>query len=335
MSLRGQIKWGIIGCGNVTDIKSGPAFNKIDSSRIVAVMRRDAEKAREYAVKHKVGNYYSDAELLINDPDVNAIYIATPPDSHAIYAILAMKAGKPVYVEKPMARTYQECLQMIECSKKTRIPLFVAYYRRALHYFLKVKELIESNILGEILHIDLKLFKSPGKLDFDKANLPWRLNPQISGGGYFIDLASHQLDILEYYFGEAKLLESSATNEAGLYEVEDTVNATFDYPNNISFKGMWSFVSPKFQVMDRTIIKGDKGTLAFSFFTGESIQLKVKDSVESFPIIAPKHIQQPMIAKVVDELLGKGKAPSDIESAARINKLMEEIIKPYYTIDKA
>jgi len=97
------IHWGIIGCGDVTELKSGPAFQKVPGSKLVAVMRRNADLARDYAKRHGVARWYSDASELINDPQVDAVYVATPPDSHALYAIQAMKAGKPVYVEKPMA----------------------------------------------------------------------------------------------------------------------------------------------------------------------------------------------------------------------------------------
>ena len=89
------LKWGFIGCGEVTEKKSGPAFNDVEGSEVIAVMSRNADKARSYAERHHVKRWYTDAQELINDPDVNAIYIATPPSSHATFAIMAMRAGKP------------------------------------------------------------------------------------------------------------------------------------------------------------------------------------------------------------------------------------------------
>ncbi|MCX6333190.1 MAG: Gfo/Idh/MocA family oxidoreductase, partial [Bacteroidia bacterium] len=82
-----MINWGIIGCGNVTEVKSGPAFNKVNNSRLIAVMRRDAVLAEDYASRHNVPKFYTDASKLINDPEINAVYIATPPSSHAEYAL--------------------------------------------------------------------------------------------------------------------------------------------------------------------------------------------------------------------------------------------------------
>ena len=104
-----KVKWGFIGCGEVTEKKSGPAFSMIRNSEVVAVMSRKAEKAESYARRNNIPRWYTDAQLLIGDEDVNAVYIATPPSSHATFAIMAMKAGKPVYIEKPMAATYEDC----------------------------------------------------------------------------------------------------------------------------------------------------------------------------------------------------------------------------------
>ena len=123
------IKWGFIGCGEVTKTKSGPAFQKVEHSEVVAVMSRDGAKAKAYAKERGIKKWYDDAQELIDDPEVNAVYIATPPSSHATYAIMSMKAGKPAYIEKPMAVTYEECTRINRISNETGVPCFVAYYR--------------------------------------------------------------------------------------------------------------------------------------------------------------------------------------------------------------
>ena len=148
-----EIKWGFIGCGEVTEKKSGPAFNEVAGSKVVAVMSRSEDKARSYAERHHIRKWYTDAQELIDDPDVNAVYIATPPSSHATFAIMSMKAGKPVYVEKPLAASYNECIRINRVSEQTGVPCFVAYYRRYLPYFQKVKEIIQSGGIGEVNHV--------------------------------------------------------------------------------------------------------------------------------------------------------------------------------------
>jgi predicted dehydrogenase len=215
------VNWGIIGCGDVTEHKSGPAFNLIEGSKLVAVMRRNATKAMDYAQRHNVPKWYTCVDDLIKDPDVNAIYVATPPDTHAKYTIAALNAGKPVYVEKPMALNFQQCQEMIAASEKNKQPLFVAYYRRALPGFLRVKELIDDGAIGDIRLINISLYQAPKEQDFEPADLPWRVDPEIAGGGYFFDLASHQLDYLDFLFGPAKVVSSIASNQAKLYAAED------------------------------------------------------------------------------------------------------------------
>lgn len=180
-----MINWGIIGCGNVTEVKSGPAFNKVEGSRLVAVMSRDASKVEDYAKRHNVPKSYIDADDLINDPDINAVYIATPPSSHTDYAVRSMRAGKPVYIEKPMSVDYPGCLRIIRASQKYKVPIFVAYYRRTLPGFIKVKDLIQSGNIGNVRFVQIQLFKAPS--DEEKSGkLPWRVIPEISGGGHFL-----------------------------------------------------------------------------------------------------------------------------------------------------
>lgn len=175
------IKWGFIGCGDVTERKSGPAFNEVEGSQIEAVMSRSEQKARSYAERHHIGKYYTDAQKLIDNPDVNAIYIATPPSSHATFAIMAMKAGKPVYVEKPLAASYDDCARVNRISERTGVPCFVAYYRRRLPYFLKVKDLLESGTIGKPVNVHVRFAVPPRELDYERGNLPWRLQPDIAG----------------------------------------------------------------------------------------------------------------------------------------------------------
>jgi len=135
------LQWGFIGCGEVTEKKSGPAFSEVEGSTVVAVMSRKEERARGYAERHGIPKWYTDVQELIDDPDVNAVYVATPPSSHATYAIMAMRAGKPVYVEKPLAASYEDCARINRVSEETGVPCFVAYYRRYMPYFLKVNAL--------------------------------------------------------------------------------------------------------------------------------------------------------------------------------------------------
>jgi predicted dehydrogenase len=324
-----MIKWGIIGCGNVTEVKSGPAFNKVDGSKLIAVMRRNRALAEDYAKRHNVPRVYSEAMELINDKDINAVYVATPPGSHAEYAIASLKAGKLVYIEKPMALNYAECQKINEASEKYGMPVFVAYYRRALPGFLKVKELIESGTIGKILFFRIELFK-PASDEEKAGKLPWRVDPAISGGGHFFDLAIHQLDYFDYLFGPVKKVRSMVRNNGGLYKAEDFVTAELEYDKGITGIGTWSFnISPDSY---RDIIEfiGEKGSVKFSTFSFENIIVTTSKGKKELKNERPEHVQYYLIDKIVRSLEGKGESPSTGISAARTSMVMDEIVAEYY-----
>ena len=321
-----KVSWGFIGCGDVTEVKSGPAFNKIKDSSVVAVMRRDGQKARDYADRHTISKWYDDVDKLINDPEVNAVYIATPPNVHLEYTIKCAAAGKPVYVEKPMAVNYAEAKKMVEVCKEAQVPLFVALYRRRLPRFLKVKELVDAGVIGEIRAVNLALYFAPNPEDYYRDNLPWRVLPDIAGGGYFFDLAPHQLDILDYILGPIIKAKGIAANQAGLYPAEDIVSASYRFESGALGTGIWCFTASAEERIDRIEIIGSKGNIRFSAFETTPIELIVNNEMQSFPEPTPMHVQQPLIQTVVDELLGRGKCPSSGESALRTVRVMEEIV---------
>jgi predicted dehydrogenase len=318
------ICWGIIGCGNVTEVKSGPGFQKADRSALVAVMRRQGHLAADYARRHGVPRWYDDAEKLIHDPEVNAVYIATPPANHKAYALMCARAGKPVYVEKPMARNHQECLEMIAACNEAQVPLFVAYYRRALPRFLKIKALLEADTLGSIRLVSTVNRQMPLK---PAATLPWRVLPEISGGGLFLDLGSHTLDILDFLLGPICEAEGHASNQAGLYPAEDIVTGSFVFASGVQGTGSWCFSA--YDHLDLIEIIGSKGKLSFSTFGSEPIVLTTSQGETLFPVENPQHIQQPLIQTIVDELNGSGRCPSHGESAARTSWVMDRLIAGY------
>ncbi|MDF2157281.1 Gfo/Idh/MocA family oxidoreductase [Algoriphagus sp. CAU 1675] len=323
-----EVRWGVIGVGNVCEVKSAPAMNLIPHSKLVAVMRRDEEKVKDYAQRHGVPKWYTSAQALIDDPEVNAIYIATPPNAHLELTRMAAAAGKPVYVEKPMARTYAECQEMIQICEKAQVPLYIAYYRRALPHFLKIKELMEQGEIGEIrtVHINMKQVVEPEIIAKLKNN--WRINPDISGGGYFFDLASHQLDLLDFFFGPITHASGYASNQAKAYEAEDIVVGSFAFKNGILGTGNWCFTSCQSAEKDEVIIDGSKGQIRFETFgKGEFTLIHDFKDTEHFQVQLPHHIQQPLISSIVGDLLGTETCPSTGISGARTNWVMDELVK--------
>ncbi len=321
------VHWGILGCGAVCERKSGPQMYRLDHSQLVAVMRRDEARAADFARRHGVARYYTDAAELIADPGVDIVYVATPPASHRELAIRVMEAGKPVYVEKPMAMNYAECREMIAASERCGVPLYVAYYRRALPYFLKIKELIDQGRIGTPQRVEVRYLRPAGPEDRDPAHLPWRLRREVGGDGYFYDMAPHTLDILDFLLGEISAAEGTKSNLGGLYEVADTVSALLQFRSGVRGTGLWSFVSQPDEQEDSVLIAGTRGSVRFATFAIPPIELLTPDGTERFENAPPEHIQGPLIRTIVDELRGVGHCPSTGHSAARTSRVIDQIMK--------
>jgi 1,5-anhydro-D-fructose reductase (1,5-anhydro-D-mannitol-forming) len=319
-----EIRWGILGCGDVTEIKSGPGFQKAEGSRLVAVMRRNRELAADYAQRHNVPRWYDNAQALIDDPEIDAVYIATPPSAHKPLALLCAAAGKACYVEKPMALHHAESKEVIAAFAAHRVPLFVAYYRRAMPRFKKIQELIASGAIGAVRCVNLALHQPMLAEEMDPATRPWRVDPAIAGGGRFVDMGSHQLDFLDYLFGPIIDVSGHAACLSGAHSAEDTVSATFRFTNGVLGCGSWCFAAG--DRLDQCEIVGSEGRLVFATFDDTPINLITSSGMQTFHIPNPPHVQQPLIQSVVNTLLGHGVCPSTGESAARTDAVIDQIL---------
>ncbi|MDP4149554.1 MAG: Gfo/Idh/MocA family oxidoreductase [Bacteroidota bacterium] len=324
-----KINWGIIGCGDVTEVKSGPAFNRVKNSSLVAVMRRNAEKAKDYAHRHGVPRWYADAGQLINDPEVNAIYVATPPSSHEQYALAAIRAGKPVYVEKPMAVDLGAARRMAKAAADANGKLVVAHYRRRQPRFRKVKQLIDDSAIGKVLLVRLELTKPPMTPE-ERANpnYGWRVVPEIAGGGLFHDLGTHQLDLMYYFFGPAAEIAGHAVNQGNQYPVPDLVAGSILFQNGIAFSGTWCFNASRQSEKDHCVIIGTEGTISFPIFSGDSLLVEAAGESKVFRFDPLPHVQQPMIEATVRYFLGEGPNPDSGMEGAEIMRWIEALVKP-------
>ena len=317
-----KICWGIIGCGNVTEVKSGPAFNKVEHSSLMAVSRRDEEKLADYVKRHQVPMSFTNALDLIHSDHINAIYIATPPDVREAYALEAMQLGKPVYLEKPMALNLAACKRLKAVSEKLGVKLSVAHYRRNLPLFMEVKNILSQDIIGAVKEVQITMLKKTDKAAQDPFN--WRIDPSIAGGGYFYDLAPHQIDLVFYFFGKPKSFSGISTNKAGLYKAEDYVQGSIELENGIICKGLWDF-SIYGEEKDEFLIIGEKGTIRFPVF-GLFIEVEMNGNTNTIHFEAPKHNQQNHIQAVVNYFLDKGENPCSAEDAILSMEVMEAFV---------
>lgn len=317
-----KICWGIIGCGNVTEVKSGPAFNKVEHSTLVAVSRRDPEKLADYVNRHQVPMSYTKALDLIQSEKINAIYIATPPDVREAYAMEAMQLGKPVYLEKPMALNLAACKRLKAASEKLGVKLSVAHYRRNLPLFMEVKNILEQGDIGAVKEVQITMLKKTDKAAKDPSN--WRVDPNIAGGGYFYDLAPHQIDLVFYFFGKPRSFSGTSTNKAGLYKAEDFVQGTIELESGIVCKGLWDF-SINGEEKDEFLIICEKGTIRFPVF-GLFIEVEINGNNNTIHFEAPRHNQQNHIQAVVNYFLDKAENPCSAEDAILSMEVMESFV---------
>lgn len=317
------IRWGIIGCGNVTEVKSGPAYQKTEGFTIEAVMRRDAAKAADYAKRHGIAKHYSNADDLINDPEIDAIYIATPPDTHKYYGLKVAASGKPCCIEKPLAPNYQDCLEITEAFEQKNIPLFVAYYRRSLPRFQQVKTWIDTNQIGEVRHIRWHLSKPTSNQDLS-GDYNWRTDATIATGGYFDDLASHGLDLFIYLLGNIKDVNGISTNQQGLYSAKDAISASWLHESGITGTGSWNFGSSMRE--DKVEIYGSKGKITFSVFENDPLILTNDMEQKILNIEHPENIQLYHAQLIREHLLGNTTHPSTGITGAHTNWVMDKII---------
>ena len=317
------IGWGIIGCGHVCEIKSGPALMRARNSRIVAVMRRDAVAARDYAQRFGVPASYDHAEALLADPNVDAVYIAAPPRYHHPYVLMAAAAGKPVLVEKPMAMNASEAEQMVTACEAAHVPLFVNYFRRALPRFVEIKNRLADGAIGEVRTVTLA-FSTPG-LTSEAGSDGWRLRPD-RGGNPFFDTACHHLDLLDFLLGPIADVRWHSTRQSLNSPANDLYTASLRFESGIQAAADWCYSAGI--TTDLMEIVGSNGVIAFPVFDLEApILIESENDAEQLTVVPEPFVHLPFMQCVVDALNDEGECPSTGRSALRTARIVDYILQ--------
>ncbi len=318
-------RWGMLGCGSVTDSKSAPAYQQTEHFELTAVCARTPGKAQAYAEQRNIPKHYTNAQDLINDKDIDAVYIATPPDSHLELALMVAEAGKMCCVEKPMAVNYAECAQMLSAFEQADLPLFVAYYRRCLPGFVQIKQWLEQNLIGKVRHVDWQYFRTPSELDLS-GKYNWRTDSKIAPGGYFDDLASHGLNVMTFLLGDVADAKGFATNQQGLYSAYDAITANLFFESGVTGTGAWNFACSERQ--DKVEISGSQGSISFGIFTEIPAKLVNTSGTQVCEMPKPTPIQGPLVRAMAKHIAGESAHPSMADSAAHTNWIMDKILRP-------
>ena len=306
------IRWGMVGCGDVTERKSGPALYKARNSALRGVTNRTLVKAEDYARRHNVPVVYADIDAMLNDPDIDAVYIATPPGSHKEYALKCAAACRPCYIEKPVSIDYADCTEMIAAFEATGTKAFAAYYRRRLPRFVKVKQLIDDGAVGDVRFARVTNYRPVSEAE---RNNCWRVQPEVSGGGIFMDIAVHQLDALDFFLGPIADVRAVVSNQGGYYGPEDMVSACFAFEGGAHGSGDWCFTAGVSKECIEII--GSAGRIVFECFGTGPITLETRGETREFTAETPEHIQMCLVQSIVDELNGEDTCPSTLYTAAR------------------
>lgn len=317
-----NICWGLIGAGDVTEVKGGPGLYKNPNSLLEGVYNRTYEKAKQFAFRHGVPKVFKTLEELLADQYIDIVYIATTPDTHHRFAMKCLEAGKAVYIEKPLTLTYAEALEIDAKAKEKGLPTYAAFYRRALPKFLGIKNLLDSGQIGAVRTVRVTHWAQPTEEE-RRGEIGWRLQKEVSGGGKFWDLAVHTLDILEFYFGKMTAFDGSVRNQGGYYEADDTVTVAFEYENGVVGTGSWCFVADK--NVEEVVIVGEKGSIRFSVFGKEGVIMEKNGEFELFNFKTPNHIAMPYQASIVRELMYMEKSNADWEQALDLVKWLDKL----------
>ncbi len=320
------VKWGMIGVGDVTEVKSGPGLYKAENSTLYAVASRSMDSAKDYAKRHGVPIVHKSGEDLIADPEVECVYIATPPALHKEYALLCAKHKKTAYIEKPLAVNYEDCMEIKEAFEKADTKAYVAFYRRGMERFTKIKEMLDNQEIGDVRFVSVNLYQKPAPEDLDRDHLPWRLVPAVSGGGKFLDMGVHTIDILNYFFGPLEDIASHVSNLGGYYDVEDTVSIIWK-SGHVHGVGNWCFVADRNK--DEVEIVGSEGRIRFAFFSEGPITIEKGEKVTTLEIKNPQHVQQPFIQSVVNDYLGIGTCNGSVQTAVAAGNACDIILEKY------
>jgi 1,5-anhydro-D-fructose reductase (1,5-anhydro-D-mannitol-forming) len=316
------IRWAMIGHGSVTEQKSAPAFQQTEGFELAAVVGRDLARVQAYAQRKGIAQASTDVAAVLADPNIHAVYIATPPSSHCALALQVAAAGKHCCVEKPMALNLVEAQAMVAAFERANKSLFVAHYRRSLPRFAQVKRWIDQGRIGAVRHVRWQLSRVPKAADSAVGN--WRLQPDISGGGYFMDLAPHGLDLLIHWCGPAHQVGGAAVNQARSYAADDAVAAYWVHANGATGVGSWHFNAHR--RVDELLIEGSTGEIRCAVFDDAPLVLSTHGaSDELLTIDNPSAIQLPHVQAMRAHWRGELQHPATGEQALHVVAMMASI----------
>jgi predicted dehydrogenase len=309
-----MLNWLVIGIGDITSKRVIPAIRSEPRSRLYGVVTRD--KSKGVGVAEHV---WDDLDTALGDPWIDAVYVATPVALHAPQAIAALKAGKHVLCEKPVAMNYSEASEMVRVSKATGKVLGVAYYRRTYPKVQRARELISQGAIGQPVLAEANHHSAPPAQGSFRS---WLLDPKLAGGGPLFDVASHRIDLLNYLFGKPARAAGMLSNAVFQWPIEDNATVLIDFENGV--RGVVDARWHSDVVRDQFRIIGTKGEINLDPLSGP--ELVHPGGREHLPAHANIHF--PMIENFVAAVLDGAQLLSSGESAIWTDWVTEQVYCP-------
>ena len=308
-----ELKYGIIGCGDVVERKSGPSIQLAERSEIAGAMRRDREKARSYAEANHVPIWSDDAQDVIEHADVNIVYVATPPSSHLEYVLAAGRAGKHVLCEKPMALNVGQCDEMIRACDEAGVELFVAYYRRFWPNLRAMKAILAEGRIGRAVQAYIEM-----GIPVAYGEARWHETPEISGGGHFVDVGSHRLDAMVFLLGDVEEARGVATTFDEGVRVEQTISLTVKFSSGAQLSATGDYYSGR--KLDAFRIVGTQGAIVAEQFDGVRFTVETEQGSEALAFDKPpaphlglmRHIEAVVLDGATNEASGRDGRMTDL-----------------------
>lgn len=220
-----MLRWLVIGVGDITTRRVLPAILAEERSELEAILTRNPAKAKLYGVRA-----FTDLQAALVESGADAVYVGSPVFLHAPQTIAALRAGRHVLCEKPMAMNYQEARSMVDAANAARRILGVAYYRRTYPKVQRARELMASGAIGQPV---LAYASAHGLLPASDGHRAWLLDPAMAGGGPLYDIASHRIDLLNYLFGDPRSVRAQLSNVVNAIAVEDSATVLIEFKNKV------------------------------------------------------------------------------------------------------
>jgi len=316
-----RVGWGLLGCGDVARKRVAPALRDLDNCELAAVSRADAARAESFAAEFGARRWHADWRRLVEDPEVEAVYVATPVHLHAEQAVAAAEAGKHVLCEKPMALTAAECERMNAAAEANDVLLGVAYYRRFYPAVERIREILGSGEIGVPVVAQVNAFER-----FDPAPenpRRWLLDKGHAGGGPMFDFGCHRIEVLLNLFGDVKAVKGFAGNVVFEREVEDTASALIQFVRGT--EAILTVSHAAREPQDTLEIFGSEGSVRVEVLNEGRLRVRAKDGerVEWHPPHANLH--QPLVDDFTRAVV-EGRPPRvDGHTGQKVSEILELI----------